>query len=220
VGRVLGNTVAGIGRSLEQFSNLRFITGVQVLAGTALSFVTGDIANKFLGGGNTLYQNGIFTNNSRANEAATRLSELRGGSVTRVENRTFLFGLGDLIQILGEELGFITTPSLHFAWAVESTSGSVKAFLHSQGTSVGENGIRLMGAGDRSRLNVTGYGGQSYIQQSWGLAGSTNIWRNGDPVPSLSPWNWGRWSDYTTFPGIGYGISNHVVHPYINFSHE
>jgi hypothetical protein len=186
-----------------------------LIGGTVLTLLQGDLFNNPAQRTSNYYVNGIFTNRNNALRARNQIRNYLGDDVSSVENRTFV-KVGDILQILIEELGFITGPSIELANALRETGGHL--YLHSQGTSIGENAIRLLNSAERGSVSGgAGWGGQSFIQSGWGTGSFENIWRTGDPVPGLSLWNYGRYSGYTTFPGNGFGISNHAVGPYIDF---
>ncbi len=212
-GRNLGSAIHESGRQLMMG---RPLLAAQVLiGGTVLTLLQGDLFNNNAQRASNYYVNGIFTGRDTALRARDLISGYLGENVSSVENRTFA-KVGDILQIFFEEMGFVTGPSIDLANALRDTGGHV--YMHSQGTSVGENAIRLLDSGERgSVLGGAGWGGQSFIQEGWGAGPFENVWRTGDPIPGLSPWNYGRYGGYTTFQGSGYGISNHAVGPYIEF---
>ena len=82
-----------------------------------------------------------------------------------VVNNSHFFKIGDAIQIIGEELGFITTPSVHAAEVINNAGGG-DVIAHSQGTSVFAGAAALLGDDILSNIDFRGFGGETFINQN------------------------------------------------------
>jgi RHS repeat-associated protein len=140
-----------------------------------------------------------------------KLDLLTAQGENQLKNKSHFFGIGDLIQIVGEELGGITINSIHAAEAIEKTGGG-NVFAHSQGTSVMRGAFALLDPKIKCNINYVGWGGQSHISIPWhGLNSAINIRNPGDLVPRLAPRNWfsrlfGGWEQG---PGHGHSSSQY-----------
>ncbi len=131
----------------------------------------------------------------------------------QLKNKSHFFGIGDIIQIIGEELGGITINSIHAAEALEKTGGG-NVFAHSQGTSVMRGAFALLDPKIKCNIDYVGWGGQSHISIPWhGLNSAVNIRNSRDIVPRLAPRNWfsrlfGGWEQG---PGRGHSGSQYGI---------
>ncbi|GAA5484538.1 RHS repeat domain-containing protein [Haloferula sargassicola] len=128
--------------------------------------------------------NGIWNSLSGASLSA-RLAQAE-----LYHNGTHYLGMGDIFQILSEELFGITRHSFGLAEALNAKGGG-DLIAHSQGSSVARGAFALLPEGIRNNINYQGFGPQSVILSSdYGLNSAINHINILDPVPFLSPRNW------------------------------
>jgi len=182
-GSILGSGNLGVLNPFRsEFAGYQVAGGAIATAGLAaglpVSFATGDIMDSYqtITDGSQIHVNGINTS------AAKGLGDAKASNLSYSENDSHFFGLGDLVQVVAESLGVITTPSIYLSQSI--ANGSNDLILHSQGTAVGANAIRLIPRSGRSEISVTGVGGQFNINAGhYGIGSSTNIVAEGDPIP-------------------------------------
>ena len=122
-------------------------------------------------------------------------------NVMAVTNRSHYFGLGDLIQVVFNELGFTDITQIGAETILETAMASgitdIDYFAHSQGTQVAYGGFDLADPAVFQNMNINyyGMGGQTTIYQGeFGLNSVTNIrvvdsWYGWDPIPYLAKAN-------------------------------
>jgi hypothetical protein len=199
----------------------------QLAGGWAVSVVDGKAwiaPNTYQPGSQTTSVNGIFNNQKDAGNIATAVNNVYGvNNTVPSDNQSTLWGVGDIIQVLAEEVGLITTPSVLLAQTLEQDNGG-GVIAHSNGTDVFAGAMSLVPMSVAENINYQGFGGQTYINNSfYGLNSAMNTVNPGDPVPYMSPWNYlagfGTYSDETmTLPannnsGIGIGFQYHLFGP-------
>jgi hypothetical protein len=188
----LSSAVSGVGSALNPLS-LNFFAfqiaggaaaGAGAIIGVPASILTGDLFDSFstAGGAPRAFMNGIFTT------SATGAGYARNLGADYLNNNSHYGGAGDVLQILLDTVGIITTPGLYTAAAAQN--GTTNFVFHSQGTATGANGLRLIPSTDRANISVVGAGGQWNLNAGWfGFGSATNLTATGDPVPYLSPNN-------------------------------
>lgn len=181
----------------RQFVGYQLLRGAatpgRIAGGIPFSILSGDIFDSqdpVTGAPTGISVNGIWNSSADAERVRRSVDSAYGkDSTVAVKNGTHFFGIGDLFQILGEELGLITTPSLHAADVIRDI-GATHAVGHSQGSSVFRGAVALLSDAERSDIHYQGFGPQSVINHSlYGLASASNEVRPGDPVPYFSPMN-------------------------------
>ena len=143
--------------------------------------------------------NGIF-NTPKArddlNDSVSKSPRYVGAYPIIFHNPTWY--VGDLIQIVGDELGMIQTSSRRLAKEVNSVydqfkkngcgCGVIQVFAHSQGTMVFNRAIPLIKAEAKKMIYYTGIGGQIAIGGNHGFA--------------IPPENYGNYADLLHFDGV------------------
>ncbi len=192
-------TFQRMGTELSKGTPQGMLNTARLALGYPFSILSGDIFDKPSGINsqvNTFSMPGVFDKDGKLNV---------GRGENQLKNKSHFFGIGDIIQIIGEELGGITINSIHAAEALEKTGGG-NVFAHSQGTSVMRGAFALLDPKIKCNIDYVGWGGQSHISIQWhGLNSAVNIRNPGDMVPRLAPRNWfsrlfGGWEQ-----GPGYG---------------
>jgi hypothetical protein len=98
-----------------------------------------------------------------------------------VANRSSFHGIGDAIQILGNELGLIDITAIRGAAALRNASvtpGAINVVAHSQGSMTFRRALDLVDEPSiRGRIAYQGFGPEINISQSYlGLQSSQNFW--------------------------------------------
>jgi len=168
------------------------ITAARVAIGIPFSILSGDIFDHqtpFEDTATSISVNGILNTMHHARVIAQDVDDALGVSGTvPIVNGTHFF-IGDFIQIIGEELGAITTSSIRAAEVIRQLHVT-DVIAHSQGSSVFRGALPLLSFEQRSIINYQGFGPQSVIGfPRFGLNSIQNSIRPGDPVPWLSPFN-------------------------------
>ena len=173
------------------FKTSSSVTGARIYAGIGVSILDGDIFDKptrMIPGSQSISINGIGTNQiGRQNISNDVNAALGVNNTIGVVNDSHYKIVGDLIQIVGEELGAITKPSIDTANILQQMQGNISVVAHSQGSSIFAGAIALLPDDVRARIDYQGFGPQTYIDPSmYGLNSATNSIMGGDPVPFLS----------------------------------
>jgi hypothetical protein len=134
--------------------------------------------------------NGVFTNDRYAKKEAIALKDKYGlQSVARVENNTH-FVIGDIFQILGEELGAQDITVIRARDAIKDVIqkyGSVSVRAFSQGSAITSAALDMLTPEERSRVTYEGDGAQKYIDgEARGLKAATNVRYPIDPVAKVN----------------------------------
>jgi RHS repeat-associated protein len=173
------------------------LTSARLAEGLPFSILSGDIFHdqELNPGASSAYINGIFTPDQARNNTIKLIINQTGWSGTvGIRNSTFLY-IGDILQILGEELGAITISSIFAAEQITDADdgGRINVVAHSQGTSVFRGAVALLDDQTRADVNYQGFGSESFINGNlYGLGGARNVYNPGDPVPYLSPFDYLR----------------------------
>ncbi len=161
----------------------------QVAAGLPISFLSGDFMDVQKSGAMTLDArrklvtfNGMF--NDSADAAKMRDVTRRQFSVSdsaHIANRSAFYGIGDVLQVLGNEFGLIDITAIRGAAALRqasATPGSINVVAHSQGSMTFRRALDLVDEPSvRGRIAYQGYGPEINISQSYlGLQSAQNFW--------------------------------------------
>ena len=149
------------------------------------------------------------------------------GQVFKSPNQTTY--LGDLVQILGEELGLTDIPQYEAAKAIQAVAAAdtsdglfgthLNVFAHSQGTQVFLGATQFLDAATRSMIAYHGYGGEAQLGSNLGLGyvlndpGFTGVASRNDPVAGIAATNFFKdfFNGFMQFPrpdGLIFGIGN------------
>lgn len=200
------------------FPHLNPVNGLRILGGLPFSILSGDIfvSDRFdavePGRCSVLVTvNGINNNaeaRRRINELAQGAPRYAGSQAMMGVNRTTY--MGDLLQILGDELGAIQISSIRLANQINSIHdqfrrngcccAKIQVLAHSQGTMVFRRAWPLIRPEVRRLIYYVGIGGETSINGDYGLAGQENLANNIDPVPIIGNFNPLRW---VTWPFVG-----------------
>lgn len=186
------------------------LDSLRVLGGLPISFGSGDFLDvqspfsmSFDDGNLLVTYNGILNNSVGAGRMNSLSMKAMGVTdSTHVQNRTFLFGLGDLVvQILGNEFGLVDITAIRGAWAIRGAAqlgGDINVIAHSQGTMTFFRSMNLVdNVKVRSRINYQGFGPEKFISaSSLGLGSASNSW-------NVRPNN-GMFSGYDRIPLTNY----------------
>lgn len=179
------------------------ITSAKVAAALPVSFLSGDfmeiqdldrLAGKAPPG--VVSFNGVNTDPDSAEEMRRAVTvQLGGRPALQVVNSTHFAVLGDVVQIIGQELGLIDITAIRGAAALRAAAaapGPVRVVAHSQGTMVFRRSLDLVeDPALRGRLAYQGFGSETFINAgTLGLASAENVWNrkwgsllHGDWVP-------------------------------------
>jgi hypothetical protein len=161
----------------------------RVAAGLPFSFLSGDFMESqpdgdmtFDGHVSAVSFNGIL--NSRADAETMKQTvgqQIHAGALVQVRNGTHGYGLGDLMQIVGNELGVVDITAIRGAQALRRAAagdGMIQVVAHSQGTMTFRRGLDLVDeSAIRQRIVYQGGGSEMAIsQQALGLASADNLW--------------------------------------------
>lgn len=197
----------------------------RILGGLGLSILSGDILDNTAlytnfnnwnpnNPPNVLTFNGIFTGVKGANQNLTDTlndlglpSDPGADDGVAIPNGSYL-GIGDIIQIVGEELGLVDLPSLRGAYTINQIAAAdmaagniggtpINVFAHSQGTQTFLDAASILDLGTLSMIAFHGYGGEAQLDVNTtpgelnynGLGYANNVALPGDPVPTLGSLN-------------------------------
>ena len=187
-------------------------TPIRLIGGFPISLLSGDLSYpdndpQFSGGGCDflITINGIGNNwlgGQVLNEFvsnAPRYNHINFDDSTFVHNPTNFFLIGDFIQIIGDELGFINITSIRAANHIEQAARQaeengccdyeINVAAHSQGTSVFYRALHLIDDDIRSHIRFVGVGGQRFADESLGLRSYENYANTDDIVPWFGNYN-------------------------------
>ena len=189
--KFVADTFATIKEIGHQFKDGNLLNIGRIALGYPISILSGDIfdpnacINKNADG---IYQTGIRTKPQTTVEAAHDIKNQYGVVLNPIYNGTH--GIGDFIQIAGEESGLITISSIRAAQTLRVTKGGY-VVAHSQGTSGSRGMFSLLSPEMRKGINYQGFGGQRFIDADhYGLQSARNVRNWGDFIPFFSPANW------------------------------
>jgi RHS repeat-associated protein len=171
------------------------VTGARVYAGIGVSILDGDIFDpptKMTDGSHSVSINGFNNNQPQRQQISADVNTALGvNNTVGIVNDSHFYTIGDAIQVIGEELGAITKPSIDTANIIQQMQGDISVVAHSQGSSVFAGATALLPDDVKSRIDYQGFGPQTYIDAGmYGLNSATNSVMGGDPIPFLSPRNW------------------------------
>lgn len=100
----------------------------------------------------------------------------------------------DLIRAFGQWTGATDITSLRAADMLNTSGpGNINIVAFSNGTELIAGAMPYIDPSVRARINFQGFGGQRYIDQNtYGLKSAINKVIPADPVPLLTPGNWGQ----------------------------
>ena len=188
--RVRAHVINPFSRSFAGYQILDKATdAAQVAAGLPISFLSGDFMDVQKSGSMTMNAsrklvtfNGMFNNSADATKMrdASRRQFSVNDSV-HVANRSAFRGIGDVIQIMGNELGLIDITAIRGATALReasATPGSINVVAHSQGSMTFRRALDLVDKPSvRGRIAYQGFGPEINISQSYlGLQSAQNYW--------------------------------------------
>jgi RHS repeat-associated protein len=186
--------------------------------------------------------NGIWNNEqkrARLSLLVAQTPRYLGAVAMLSENHTSLY-VGDVLQIIGDEIGMIQVSSRRLARHITSvfeqmegngcTCPRIQVFAHSQGAMIFKRALPLLDEKVRASIYYTGVGGQTTIQGDHGLASAENYasktdWLKRDWVPVIGNYNplrifsWIRDGapDYREFTQ---SHANRLEHSYEPYYHE
>ncbi|OQW99701.1 MAG: hypothetical protein BWK80_62610, partial [Desulfobacteraceae bacterium IS3] len=204
----LDNTIKTFQRMGTEFSKgtpQGMLNTARLALGYPFSILSGDIFDKpaeINQDIDILTMGGMFNQKGRLN---------LGLGENQLINGSHFFGMGDIFQVIGEELGGITINSIHATEAIEKTGGGT-VIAHSQGTSGVRGAFALLDPKIKRNIDYIGWGGESHISTQWhGLNSAVNVRNRGDIIPRLAPRNWfsrffGGW---VLGPDRGHGVSRY-----------
>ena len=190
---------------------------LRIILGTPFSIISGDIVEKYdkplvdEDQCNALITvNGVFNNKNQAADLLTanrKLAAFSGAQAFTAKNYTTY--ISDLIQIIGDEAGFIQISSIQLAKQINSiysqfknhcSCAKIQVVTHSQGAMVFERALPLIKQEARHITYVYTLGGETTVQENHGLAGVVNKWDINsvyqfDPVP-IANYLPQRWVSY------------------------
>jgi hypothetical protein len=170
------------------------LTAGRLAEGLPFSILSGDIFyhQDINPASRSAYINGVFTSRDDRILTVQAIEDHTGWSGTVGIRNSTLFYIGDIIQILGEELGGITTSSIFAAEQIRAAGGG-DVIAHSQGTSVFRGTVALLNNDTRAAIDYQGLGAESYNNGSlYGLGNARTVYNPGDPVPYMSPFDYVR----------------------------
>jgi len=99
--------------------------------------------------------------------------------------------VNDIIQsVLYETLGVVDAPAINTALALKEgikEKGEVFAVVHSQGSEVFREAVKLLTPEERSHVHYQGFGSETYIDaKELGLAEARNVINRGDLIPKVA----------------------------------
>lgn len=150
--------------------------------------------------------NGMFNDKNAAQQIAKDTENTLNEKTFPATNDTHFWGIGDIIQVLGETVGAITTPSVRMAETIRKTNAKT-VIAHSQGTSVFRGTRPLLSNAEITKIDYQGFGGQVFHRQG-NLNSVHNFANPRDFVPYLDPFNSiRRIGPVDMIPGSGLGHS-------------
>jgi RHS repeat-associated protein len=184
----------------------------QVAAGLPVSFLSGDFMDvqrpadmRFDDKSKLVTFNGILNSGDDASmmrDYARR--QYSTADSTHVANRSALFGVGDALQIVGNEFGFIDITAIRGADAIRkaaTTPGLINVVAHSQGSMTFRRALDLVDEPtSRGMIAYRGVGSEIYNSKSYlGLHSARNMWNR--EVHSKSAFDPVPLANYLPFPG-------------------
>ncbi len=186
----------------------------------------------------TIYTPGVLTNDDRVRDAVEEFSDHGINDLTVVSNKTHFFGIGDLLQVLANELGVTDITQIRSESVLNAANASgvstINLYAHSQGVEVTHGGLSLADSSSHERINLIGLGGQTTIyngefnvQSIRNVRAVDNPPLQRDPVPILqyaNPINLVRGAvnsfdvnieTIRSTPGFNQGIDRHNVSNYL-----
>jgi RHS repeat-associated protein len=161
----------------------------QVAAGLPISFLSGDFMDVQKSGTMTMDEgrklvtfNGMFNgNNDAAKMRDVTRKQFSVNDSVHVANRSAFWGIGDVIQVIGNELGLIDITAIRGAAALReasSTPGLINVVAHSQGSMTFRRALDLVDEPSvRGRIAYQGFGSEINNSQSYlGLQSAQNFW--------------------------------------------
>ena len=164
-----------------------------IAGGIGFSFLQGDMIDRQDAivfpkkGEAVLWISGMFTTKYKSDQNKAVINEYNKISAVRIENNTH--GIGDIIQVIGHELGFVDITAVRAADAMRQgikEKGEIYVIAFSQGAATFESGVKLLTPEERKHVHYQGFGGESYIDaDKLGIAEATNFRVASDIVPRL-----------------------------------
>jgi hypothetical protein len=128
--------------------------------------------------------------NGEANEDQKAIEKNCGYRVARVQNNTSMKGIGDALQVAGQEQGNIDITAIRTAAMIRKgleNRDEIYVVAHSQGTKTFEQALALLTPEERKKIKFQGFGGEQYIDKDkYGLASARNVRHEKDPVPKVN----------------------------------
>ena len=217
-----GGAAAARGLSLVKWAAEKGLLYKRLTFGALLSLLTGDVfddttnsyKNKNVSKKSTdfepgnhllLFINGIWNSDKDADDSLEATASKLGislGKAARVENGThgITFSLipawtGDLLQIVGNELGAIDLPAQRAANQIHEMVKALESqhiaclrihvVAHSQGTQIFYGALSLLSPKERAMIDYHGFGPERIIGNNWGLAAVENVRNPLDFVPMI-----------------------------------
>lgn len=160
---------------------------VSVTGGYPISIATGDIwdsqpASSFDPSQAVVINNGILNDNEAARRMQLQIQSRLGiQNSALVRNNTHFFGVGDIIQIIGNEFLLTDITAIRTAQALREADNAGTQFIdtinHSQGTMTFKRGVGLVSPEIREKIRNQSFGGETFnYAPSLGLYSSLNTW--------------------------------------------
>ncbi|MCS7063991.1 MAG: RHS repeat-associated core domain-containing protein [Methylacidiphilales bacterium] len=202
------------------------LTNLNLGGGYILSILSGDIFDRqtdFVTGARATSVNGILVDQKSGLELSQSVSSAINRPTNHVVNNSHWFGIGDVIQVVGTQLGAIDITAIRAVQSIRANNGGV-VVAHSQGTMIVNRALDLLSQEVKRNIDFVGVGGQTAINTDRGLNSAVNVWHNSDPVtwaqviPSTSEGNYYQ-SPIVTFGEGGFSVGAHsfndVYMPYL-----
>lgn len=171
------------------------LTKWQLIAGKVISHLTGDLWDqqyeiKYSKKGKAvIFVNGIATTDKQSRKSKEKIKQEFNSLVARIENNTHFVGIGDLVQVVSNEMGIIDITAVRMAAALKqgiAEKGNVHVIAHSQGSMVFKQALKLLSAEQKKHIHYNGFGSQAYIDtKKEGLAVAVNYRNSKDGVPYI-----------------------------------
>ncbi len=138
----------------------------------------------------TIFINGVFTMNEYAWNESIQIAGKNGLTAVAVVRNNTHFILGDILQIVGHELGAQDITAIRARDAMRESIqkyGIVDIDAHSQGSAIANAAFSMLTPAERSRVVYDGAGSQMYVDgEKLGLMKATNSRYPTDPVPMVN----------------------------------
>jgi hypothetical protein len=172
---------------------------ISTLGGIPFSILSGDAFNyqnvdnidvsgcvvTFNGIGNSI-KNG-YDMNKMVYERMGRVEISPNRSKPHIKNATYFAYLGDVVQIIGNELTLTDITAIRGAAILRKMAEycrCITVIAHSQGTMTFRMALGLIdNLAIRKKICFHGYGGEYFANSFLGLGGYENVWNKGDLVP-------------------------------------